>query len=110
MPEAKPITALEVGLGFLLGVALHIVVLGTLWFLLVPLHGLGSDLLASIGFVALFGIGITQLVYQVPAILMARRRGRPGIARGIIIAASLTALLNASCWGLLWGGKIRIGG
>jgi hypothetical protein len=110
MPEPKPITAIEVGLGFLLAIGLHIAVLGTLWFLVLPLSGWSSGWLATVWFVGLLGIGVAQLVYLVPAILMARRRGRPGIAKGIIIAASLTALLNATCWGLLWRGKFRIGG
>ena len=110
MPEPKPITAIDVGLGFLMAIGLHIVVLGALWFLVGPLSGWSSALLANVWFVALLGIGIAQLVYLLPAILMARRRGRPGIAKGIIVAASLTALLNATCWGLLWRGNFRIGG
>jgi hypothetical protein len=58
-----------------------------------------------------FGFGVTQLIYMVPAILIARRRGRTGLAKGQIIAASLAFLLNASCFVLFWSGKMgRIGG
>ena len=48
---------------------------------------------------ALWWIGVSQLVYIVPAILIAKRRGRPGIVKGLIVGASLTFLLNAACFG-----------
>jgi hypothetical protein len=57
----------------------------------------------------IFGFGVTQLIYMVPAILVARRRGNMGRAKGLIIAASLAFLLNGSCFVLFWIGG-RIGG
>ena len=47
-------------------------------------------------------IGVSQLLYIVPAILIAKKVGRPGIAKGLIIGASLLFLLNAACFGLLF--------
>ena len=47
-------------------------------------------------------IGLSQLIYIVPAILIAQGRGRPGIVRGLIIGASLTFLLNAACFGFMF--------
>jgi hypothetical protein len=48
---------------------------------------------------------------MLPAIAIARRRRRPGLAKGLIIAASVAFLLNASCFVLFWSGKMgRIAG
>ena len=64
-------------------------------------------------FIPLWIIGLSQLLYIVPAILIARGRGRPGIVRGLIIGASLTFLLNAACFGFIFGapllGRLRLG-
>jgi hypothetical protein len=49
-----------------------------------------------------FGIGITQLIYVVPAVIYFRRNGKPLIAKGVIIGASITFLLNAACFGVLF--------
>jgi hypothetical protein len=72
-------------MGVLLGFALHF---GLLFFL-------------QIGLVLLMGVGIVQAVYIVPAYIMAKNRGEMQIAKGLLIAAGLTFLLNATCWGLL---------
>src|SRR5262249_34016370 len=98
-------------LGFFLGIALQIVFLP----LLVALIGLvqrhNRTFLPNLAFWAFFGFGITQIVYMLPAILIARRRGRFGIAKGLTILAALAFLLNASCFVALWSGKFgRIGG
>jgi hypothetical protein len=42
-------------------------------------------------------IGLSQLVYMIPAIWIARRKGETETAKGLIIGASLTFLLNAAC-------------
>lgn len=44
-------------------------------------------------------IGISQLVYMLPAIRLARERNQTEKAQGLIIGASVTFLLNAACWG-----------
>ena len=41
-------------------------------------------------------IGVSQLIYMVPAILIARGTGRLGLAKGLAIGASITFLLNAA--------------
>ena len=65
-------------------------------------------------FLFYFGIGISQFVYIVPAVVIARRHRRPGIVQGLIIGASLTFLLNAACVGTFWfmtsSGRWRIAG
>lgn len=47
-------------------------------------------------------IGLSQLVYMIPAILIFRRRGDTGTAKGLIIGAALTFILNSTCNGLLF--------
>ena len=76
----------EVFLGMGLTLLLH--------FLQVPL----GFLTGGIGFVA---IGLTQLLYVIPAIIIASRKGRKGIVKGLIIMAGITFLLNAACWGFM---------
>jgi hypothetical protein len=49
----------------------------------------------------LAAIGLSQLVYLVPAVLIARRKGHPNLAKGMIVGAVLTALVNGACWGLM---------
>jgi hypothetical protein len=44
-----------------------------------------------------FGIGIVQLVYIVPALIICRKT--PGLVQGLLIAAGVTFLLNAACFG-----------
>lgn len=45
-----------------------------------------------------WGIGIAQLVYVVP-LYIRWKNTKPASAKGLIIGASIVALLNASCWG-----------
>jgi hypothetical protein len=42
--------------------------------------------------------GIVQLVYMVPAIVIARKKEFVWVARGLIAGAVITALMNAGCW------------
>jgi hypothetical protein len=97
---------IQVALGFLLGVVLNIVVVWA--------GSLASSLLPPIRLdISLYGlifIGATQLIWQLPMILILRRKHHKGLALGVILAVSITALLNATCWGLMMAGKIRIGG
>ena len=106
--------ALGVGLAFLFALGVSTLVLltgGALDRALKDMHASGDGgtaaahllvfLFNSVGFVLEF-IGITQLVYIVPAVLMARRRGRAGIATGLIWGAALIFLLNAAYWFLVY--------
>ncbi len=49
----------------------------------------------------LFLPGLMQVFYVVPAILWFRRRRQWGIAKGLVIGAVITALLNGGCFLLL---------
>lgn len=56
--------------------------------------------------IAFFFIGIAQLVYVLPAIVVFHRR--KGILQGLLIGAGITFLLNAACFGLLVSGTISL--
>ena len=64
------------------------------------LHLLQVPMLRVLQGMAFWWIGASQLIYIVPAILIAKSRGRPGIVKGLIIGPSLPLLLNAACFGL----------
>jgi hypothetical protein len=49
------------------------------------------------------GIGLVQLIYVVPLYLNRKTNGKAATAKGLVIAASITALLNATCWGMFMG-------
>jgi hypothetical protein len=46
-------------------------------------------------------IALSQVIYIVPAIVMARRRGYRARIKGLTIAACVVALINVACWGIL---------
>src|SRR5262249_6829235 len=54
-------------------------------------------------FTPIFIIGISQLVYAVPAIVIAWWRGYRGIVQGLVIGIAGTFILNATCFSLLAG-------
>ncbi|SRR5579871_6662227 len=57
----------------------------------------------SVTIVLIGGIGLIQLVYVVPLYLSFKKQGKTETGKGLIIAASITALLNATCWGMFLG-------
>ena len=52
---------------------------------------------------ALFFIGLSQCLYMIPAILYFRRNGETETEKGLIIGASITFLLNATCTAIVFG-------
>ena len=68
------------------------------------MHLLGQALftLATLGPSILF-FGVSQLLYVVPAYVIAIRKGYPQTARGIAITAGISFLLNAGCTALVLG-------
>ncbi|NOT61614.1 MAG: hypothetical protein HOP19_15465 [Acidobacteria bacterium] len=51
---------------------------------------------------SLLAIGLVQLIYVIPFVLHFRKKGRPGIAKGLIIGAALTLLLTGTCTALFF--------
>ena len=81
-------------LGMLLCWLLNIVQLGIAAVLLTT----GERTLPTV-FILVGAIGLLQFVYVIPIWRLFRNRGKSMTARGLLIAASITALLNAACWG-----------
>jgi hypothetical protein len=46
-------------------------------------------------------IGLGQILYVVPLALYLHQKGKIGMAQGVWIAAALTFLLNATCFGIV---------
>src|SRR5688572_9271065 len=59
------------------------------------------DPLAAVIAVFVLALGVSQLVYIWPAVLIARRRGRPAVAKGLIIGAAITFILSGACWAIV---------
>ncbi len=51
-----------------------------------------------VGMIVFGGIGLVQLVYVIPFCRHFKSDGQTNIVKGLIIAASVTALLNVGCW------------
>jgi hypothetical protein len=102
MSQRNETTQIIYGVLFLFG--LHILVItvfSLLGYVLNMLGGAAISLLNPLWAVALFGIGISQLIYVVPMIIWLKQRQEWGLMKGVIIGAVLTALLNGGCWLLL---------
>jgi hypothetical protein len=66
------------------------------------LHLLQAPLgVLSYGVTIIF-IGITQLVYLIPAIVVFSKKSRPDMVKGLLIGGAITFLLNAACTGLFF--------
>lgn len=69
---------------------LNVAQLGVGWLLLV------ADVRMLPAYYVLVGaIGIVQVGYVIPIWRLLRRKGKPRTAKGILLAAALTALMNA---------------
>lgn len=94
-------------LGILLGVLLHIA-FGLIW------AGISWVLMLTVDFfrtsynffyllLPLLGIAISQMIYLLPAYIVAANRGKLEMAKGIAICAIVTALLSSGCFALIGG-------
>ena len=80
----------SVGLGLAFCWGLNIVQVMAAWVLIF--------VVMPVGLVLLGGIGLAQLAYIVPLCLRYKAKGKTDFVKGMIIAASITALLNVGCW------------
>jgi hypothetical protein len=70
---------------------LNIAQLGIGWLLLV------ADVrMLPVYYVLIGAIGVVQVGYVVPIWRLLRRKGKPRTAKGLLIAASMTAVINAA--------------
>ena len=92
-PVATSTSGREVLKGFILAVGLQVIsVVGGLLFVALQR---GDQLTFLVGVCA--SLGLYQLVLIGPVMFWAHRKGKIGIKKGLIIAASLVFLLNAGC-------------
>jgi hypothetical protein len=61
----------------------------------------GITFTIGIGIVLFCGFAIVQLAYVIPLVKKARKNGLHERAKGMIIGASVSALLSAACYGVL---------
>jgi len=88
-------------------------VVGGLAFFVVCVFGAmlpGMSVLRDAALFAFFAIGIAQLFYVIPLLIWAYMKGERSTAKGIWIAAGVTFLLNAACFGLIFSGQSRFAG
>lgn len=70
--------------------------------LLLVLHLIQIPFAAVSMGISLIAIGLTQLAYVIPFILLYKKRNRPSIVKGLIIGAAITFLLNGTCTALFF--------
>jgi hypothetical protein len=85
----------SVGIGLLLGWGLNLcqLFLGTVLFVFLMKSEQFMPVMVLVG-----GIGLIQLLYILPLYFTFRRQGKTATATGLVIAASVTALINCACW------------
>jgi hypothetical protein len=53
--------------------------------------------------ISVFLIGVTQVVYVVPAAIISWKHGNRNVSKGVMIGAGITVLLNATCTAIVFG-------
>src|SRR4028118_2409162 len=102
MSHRNEIRGIVSGIFLLMGLHLAALILASiLGPILISIGGI-AYYIASFLCVVFVGIGIAQLIYVVPAIIVLRRRREFARLKGLIIGAIITALLNGGCWLLIY--------
>ena len=89
----------SIGAGVGIGLGLNVAVFTVLLLACTYLDSVAW--LAQIFYAGAFGIGLTQLLYIVPLYIHYRKKEQKNTAKGLVIAASIIALLNVTCWGIV---------
>ena len=87
----------SVGIGFAIGAILNVGLVVSVLLLTCATNIV--EPFATICGALVLAIGVIQLVYILPLYFRYKRKGQRNTAKGLVIAASVTALLNATCWG-----------
>ena len=102
MSHRNEVMGIVSGIFLLMGLHLAALILRSiLGPIFISIGGIGYYI-ASFYSLGIFGIGIAQLIYVVPAIIVLRRRREFAVLKGLIIGAIITALLNGGCWLLIY--------
>lgn len=105
MSERNEFLGILAGIGLLL--ACHVVFVGLVFALGIVI----APTTQNYAFVVVWMVGwgglfLWQLLYALPLILWFRRRQNPAMAKGILICAIATALLNGTCSLLMFGSSL----
>lgn len=105
--NSDPNELLQIFGGFMLLMGLHSIA-GMLIFLLGFTLGMAGGGYAFLGIwvVGAMGFLFWQLLYVIPLVLRFRRRRKFGLMKGVIIGATLTALVNGACFVASIGGGL----
>jgi Na+/proline symporter len=96
MSERNEILGIFLGILLLLG--MHIIAIIAIFFLGFIIEKIyGGYSVISVWIVGSYGFLFWQLLYVIPVCLMLKRQQRPGMMKGVIIGAVITALLNGTC-------------
>jgi len=60
-----------------------------------------SNVVGTIVFVLIFGVGLSQLIYVIPLCIWLHRRRLQATMKGVIAGAVITFLLNGGCFLML---------
>ncbi|MEO0828248.1 MAG: hypothetical protein AAFY67_21835 [Cyanobacteria bacterium J06642_9] len=91
---------LGIVLGILLTLGLHLVMAGLILAIAVLAEEFATGYYTSLVVLLIGAAGFFfwQLLYVIPLVIWLQRRRHPGMVKGIVIAACLTALLNGLCF------------
>ena len=78
-----------------------ILVAFALFFLSLTFYG-RSPLLSSILIYVLFGIGLSQLLYVIPVVLLLKRRQQFALVKGMVIGAAIVFFVSGGCFVLFF--------
>jgi Na+/proline symporter len=90
--DTEPNELLEIAKGFLLLLLFHILAIVIMAALVTIINSFLVLVIGAMGFL------FWQLLYVIPLALWLRSENRPGVMKGVIIGAVLTALLNGVCY------------
>lgn len=88
--------------GFFFVLGLHILAYISFWLIGLITNSMGIDITGSILNYLIFYIGITQLIYIIPLMILLIQQRNWGVLKGVIIGAVLTGLLNGGCYLILF--------
>jgi len=91
MPQRHELKGILLGTGFVL--FMHLVATIIAYLLAVNFIDYSQQIILT-----LFSLGLSQLIYVLPAIAVTAMRRKFAIMKGVIICAVITALLNGGCW------------
>jgi hypothetical protein len=91
--EKKPVSDSAKGIAYTFG--LHLILAAILSLIFVIQGATEGGIYAPLSL-----IGITQWVYIIPVVVIVRGKGRAELAKGLLIGAAITFLLNAACAGI----------